>query len=57
MTTYQAKHIAALEKALNTALFHQSCLDDTVHESVVKEHARHVASKRRALNKAIKESM
>ena len=56
MTTYQAQHIAALEKALSTALFHQSCLDDTCHESVKKEHASHVARKRRALNKAIKEA-
>lgn len=57
MTAYQSRHIEALEQSLNTALFHQSCLDADCIESVVKEHARHVAACRRKLNKAIKESL
>jgi hypothetical protein len=54
MTTYEAQTIAALEKAVETALFHESCLDSTVSESMRNDHKRHVASKRRALKKAIK---
>ena len=56
MTTYQRQHFEALEQCLNVALFHQSCLDADCSELIVKEHARHVASCRRKLNKALKES-
>lgn len=55
MTTYETQMIEVLEKSVGTALFHESCLDSDVSETIRKEHKRHVASKRRALKKALKE--
>ena len=55
MTTYETQMIEALEQSIETALFHQSCLDSDVPESIRNEHKRHVASKRRALKKYLKE--
>ena len=55
MTTYEAQMVEVLEQSIETALFHQSCLDSDVSESIRNEHKRHVASKRRALKKYLKE--